>query len=114
MTNLFRIWLKQTVYVLPPALLPEPAGPGRERAATKSSSEALEAMKVFWRRIWDRDALPEELQRLRSQQLSGLPGAPMSGSWKLGPEKLLRAARKKSSESCGQTAGLQQKFVTGR
>eukprot|EP00435_Cladocopium_sp_Y103_P019063 s4399_g4.t1 len=37
----------------------------KERAATKSSGEALEAMAVFWKRIWNRDALPEELQRLR-------------------------------------------------
>ena len=92
--------------------MPEPDGPGQERAATKSSSEALEAMKVFWRRMWDRDALPEELQRLRSQQLSRLPGVPMSGSWKLAPEELLQPARS-LLKAAGQTVGLQQKFATG-
>jgi hypothetical protein len=90
-----------TSLVLPPALLAEATGPGEERAATNSPNDALEAMSTFWKRIWNRDALPEELQRLRSQQLSRLPGAPMPGSWQLTPEELLQAARKKTTESCG-------------
>ena len=71
-------WLKQQVFVLPPALLAEATGPGEERAATNSPNDALEAMSTFWKRIWNRDALPEELQRLRSQQL---PSSRRSNAW---------------------------------
>lgn len=38
-------WLKQQVFVLPPALLAEATGPGEERAATNSPNNALEAMQ---------------------------------------------------------------------
>ena len=71
-----------------------------ETVVGKSVEENLVILRQFWRSIWRREGVCEELQRLRSGTLTCAEGAPL-GDLFLEPEELMKAARRKSGGAAG-------------
>ncbi|CAE7658292.1 unnamed protein product [Symbiodinium sp. CCMP2592] len=74
-------WLKSQVARAPTALRRQEVNGHVHR--TRSVAESFEAMRAFWRRIWHRKGIPEELRRLREGSLSRPAGEAMQGDWRL-------------------------------
>ncbi|CAE7238350.1 Pol [Symbiodinium sp. CCMP2592] len=74
-------WLKRQVACAPTTLRQLQADGQTHR--TCSVAETFDAMRTFWRRIWHRRDVPEELQRLREGRLSRPAGEAMRGDWRL-------------------------------
>ena len=66
----------------------------------RSVAENLEIITTFWRRIWHRQDVCEELQRVREGRLS-CPSGPRLPDLRLTGEELLAAARKKAGGASG-------------
>ena len=108
------VWLKQKVLLLPsslryPSCLMEqdpisnhvdpPLGPLHDtaqptRSNTHNVSQAIEVITAFWKRIWDRNTIPDELHRLRANDLTKPRGQPMSDDWRLTVEEVQKIAAK--------------------
>ena len=77
-------WLKETVCPLPNSLTSY--GPNGEIHTTASMEESLNALVNFWTPYWHSESEPEELQRLRSGNLSRLPGPSLAPFFPTGTE----------------------------
>ena len=82
-----------------PASLVGPDDSG-EIVTGQSLEENLKVLRKFWRSIWHRPGVCEELHRLRSGNLTCATGPPL-GDLFLEPEELMKAARRKSGGAAG-------------